>query len=372
MKALHLIMTAAAISTPGEETPPSELNFPRLLAEGERAVGTVEAVSRAIESGPELARARALVERAEAEVGELRVELAPRISAGARLTRIGGFSDAAFGSPPNQIEVSIPRTQASLTGSLEYDLTRLFAEVFPRLQASQALVEAERYRAEATREAVALNALETYWTQARARGQVAVAQASLQEAQDQTDRIERMLGAGLATPADQDASRARRAAALEQKIRAEGAEETWRVSANALLNLPLSTRLAIPLAELEPPAEETRTLAALVDLGRTRRPEVRALRSALRALSAQRVALLGQRLPHLGVKAEAIYAQPNPNVIPPQEAFDGSWSVSAQLSWSPNDLFRAGAVDEQLVRDERRTKAELAELLRNIEVDVYR
>ena len=300
-------------------------DFGALLTSGDQPLAPSAAVNRAWRAAPEAVGARASVARARSAVRSAQTGWAPRLDVEGGLRRIGGFSNGSIGLGASTVEIEIPRTQASLTAGVSYSLTRVLLEVPPTVASARARFRAEQHQADAVREALAYETIDAYWRAAEARGAVAVARASLEEAEDQARRLQRMTDAGLATVADNAAAVARRASAQQDFVRATGQEATARAVLNALLGLPAEVVVALPPEQMTRLAAPVEPVIALEARARTTRPELLALAEIRKALEAQSRALWGRRLPQLGIQADATYAQPNPNVIPPREAFDGSW-----------------------------------------------
>lgn len=359
MKLCLLLLVASSTSTDG---------FSELLQSGDVALTPHRAVAEAWRAAPEVAIAASAVARAEASVRGARVALFPRLDLSGQVQRIGGFEDGALGPPGGAIAVAIPRTRASLQAALTYPLTRLFAEVLPRLDADEARLDAERHRAEATRERLALAALEAYWRYVEARGTVAVAQASRRQAREQAARVDASSRAGYATQADVSASASRLAAAEQALVRAQGALRAAQATLGLLLSRPADTSFAIASGAGEPPVSGGATVGKSLEVAERARPELLALAATVSALEARRRASWGRGLPQLDLQADATYARPNPNVIPPREAFDPSWGVGAVLRWAPNDLLFAQAEAEAVAADLTEAQAEQARLRRDIQV----
>lgn len=347
-----------------------DFDLKRLLGRGDVGLTPEAAVARAFEVAPELREAAARVQAARAEVRSARVPLAPRLGVAAFAERIGGFPAGVIATPAGEVSIEVPRNRAGVSAELSYPLTRVFWGVLPKLRSAHAREEAEAFRARSTREELALLTLEGYWALAEARGGLAVAGAALDQARAQRARVEAMANAGLATPADLAAAQAREAEAVQTVVRAEGALDVARGTLALLLDRPEAQVVAFPTDLLEPPGPSVATASELDARAEASRPELLALDAALRATTDQRRALWSDRLPQLDVSAEATYAQPNPYVIPPQEAFDPSWSVGARLSWSPNAWWDAEQVDDRVDADRARLEGERARTLRTVRIQI--
>ena len=366
MKIFALIALAA-----GPAVAPAPEDFESQLARGELRLSPDQAVARAWEVAPEIEGARAAVTRAAAVVATARVGLVPRLDLRGRAQRVGGFPEGRIGVTPEQsIEITIPRNQFSWSAGVVYPLTRLFGEVLPELRSAQARLQAERHREEATRQALALSVREAYWLYAQARGTVIVAEASLEQLKDQAERLRVMTAAGLSTPADQAAGEARLEGATQSLVQAQGADVTTRATLGFLLALEGLPVVAIPRKAFALPGPEPRGLEALWKTAERTRPELLAFDGVTAALEQQRAALWSKRLPQVNLQADATYAQPNPNVIPPQEQFDPSWSVGGTLEWSPTDLWAAETQARVIDADLQKTDRERRTLVRSIRIQL--
>lgn len=350
--------------------PEAGFDLEATLGRGDRTLTPVETVQRAWSVAPELEVARAEVEAAGAAVRSAQVPLAPRLLLSGNVERVGGFPDGAILTPAGEVSIEIPKNRAGLQAELTYPLSRVFFGVLPRLGSARARERAERYEAVATREELALQALESYWTHALARGGLAVGQAALQQAEAQRDRLVAMQRAGFATPADVAAAEARLAESTERVVRARGADQVARTALALLIDQPEDLAVAFPSAALDLPPPSARSAAELEAEAARARPELRALDAAIEATRDEQRAAWSDRLPQLDVRGGATYAQPNPNVVPPAERFDPSWSVGARLSWSPNDWWSAENRDDRVDADRIRLTHERARLWRSVRVSI--
>jgi outer membrane protein TolC len=121
-------------------------------------------------------------------------------------------------------------------------------------------------------------------------------------------------------------------------------------------------------------AAESRDLDRLTAEAEQARPEVRGLDASIAALARQARAAAGSGAPALAVVGEVTHADPNPRYLPNPDGFATTWSLTAQLTWSPNDTassiaaHRALRAREQAARSQRRAlvddlRAEIARAL---------
>jgi outer membrane protein TolC len=99
-------------------------------------------------------------------------------------------------------------------------------------------------------------------------------------------------------------------------------------------------------------------LRALINEAHGARPEIKSIDKNAEAARKQATATKNAAYPSLSAFGEATYANPNQRRFPQTETWFGTWSVGAQITWSPNDYFvaspaaadanaRAAALDAQ-------------------------
>jgi len=311
-----------------------------------------DVATRVLRSAPETEGARERRDAARAQLGAVRVGLAPRIEGSARVSRL--FLEDSESSLPPSLSFEIPRDRASFSASLRYSLSNLFLETLPTISSAEARVKTRTLELEVARSDLALRAREAFWAVVRARGTLWVASSSLQEARASRDRLRTLVSSGLATPADLAAGAARYEARVEDQLAAEQRLEVARHELTLLAGGDLPPTLLVNRSALSPPPSPGEGVGELEREARDRRPVLAALDGIREQLSKSRLAASGARWPDLSISAEATYASPNQNIIPPEEKFLASAIIGLGLSWSPNDLAVANADRARLSAEEQR------------------
>ena len=158
-----------------QEEEPERFDLGASLGEGAFRLTADRAAELALESAPEMARARAAVEASEASEMEALVPMVPRLDLSARYLRVGGFEDGAMsvgltdmpleqaltaaetvedpaarmlltemvGALGGGTEVSfeVPRDQIGFRASLTVPLSDLFTSMLPAYRAAEAQTE---------------------------------------------------------------------------------------------------------------------------------------------------------------------------------------------------------------------------------------
>jgi len=369
-----------------------------------------QAVSQAVASAPSVERAQAGVRLARAGAAQAWVGVFPRLDVSFRYTRLfnvetQSLSDLTLTEQQIQAledaveEVEDPASQqlhrVSLgaviglatagsfpifenqyvfNGQLAWPVSAVLLEVLPAYRAAEQNEEASRYTLAAERQTVALQAREAYFNYARAVGAQIVAEASLAQTEAQRDDIRVLVEAGSVPPVELERANALVASSEVGLAQARGGVRVAAVGLRVLLHDPelreleVGTGIGEDLTAPPPVINESQTV--LVDRALSRRSEVQALIAALAASDLQVQSAEGAKLPVLSLNANLDYANPNQLIIPQQDEFRATWSLSAVVSWSPNDFAdadaRAGTASAQLAQ----ARADLRSLEDGVRLEV--
>ena len=121
------------------------------------------------------------------------------------------------------------------------------------------------------------------------------------------------------------------------------------------------------------PAGEPAAVAPLAPLfaeAAERRLELRALDEGAGSARQQATVARTAGLPRLDAVGNAVYANPNPRVIPLQDSYRGTWDATIQLSWAPTDLATTEASRRVALARAAELEAERAALLDGIRLEV--
>ncbi|MGE0790423.1 MAG: TolC family protein [Sandaracinaceae bacterium] len=355
-----------------------------------------QAVQLATASAPELERARARIEGAEAAAARARAAMLPRLDLSFNYQHVDGFPDAqiSLGADPNalaaarmlaqnvtdpaarmlwlgQIDsqatggatIQIPRDRLGFGARITWPVSDMFFAILPALQAAEAGERARELERDAAEAQLARSVLEAYYQLAHARGAYAVAQEGLRDAEEQRGAIEAAVRAGFMTRADSLALDARIAELRTAVANTEAAVTVSDVALRSLLAADPGPVYGVALGE-------PRRSDLSVDEALTARPELAAVREAIRAQGSARDAQLASGYPHVGVYAGADYANPNRYQVPPQQVFQGSWEVGVSLTWSPNDTLSAVHRNDELGADIQALEAQLEGMERMVRVEL--
>jgi outer membrane protein TolC len=381
------------------DAPPAEATLPAaptdLLAALRGGPGGLTAdrvAARALDTAPGLERARAAAEAAQAAAAGAALAFIPRVETSARYTRLSAITppQLSFGASisAEQIAqaraaiaaVSDPAARALFTGQLDAQIAQsqggfsfpvildqyalhlgvavpvsdLFLTILPAYRASRRFAEAADAQLASQQQSIALQAREAFYGYARARAGHAVAQLAVAQVEAHRRDVEALVATGTVPAVELQRLEAQLAAARVGLARALGGVAVAAVAVRTLMHEPSGDAPGIGedfSADLPPLRETPEQLLALA---RDRRPEVRVLRAVVEGRESLTTARRMRGMPRLAVAANADYINPNPRFIPQSQVFNGTWDVSAVVSWSPNDFLAA-------TQDGRAASAELAQ-----------
>jgi outer membrane protein len=115
------------------------------------------------------------------------------------------------------------------------------------------------------------------------------------------------------------------------------------------------------------------TPAALDDLlgsAKRQRLEFKVIDAGIQAKDKQREAELANQLPRLAAVAVADYADPNQRIFPQHNAFDLTWAIGAQLTWTLNDALVSRATERRITAEASQLRADRENLERGTRVEL--
>jgi outer membrane protein len=287
----------------------------------------------------------------------------PRVGLVARYTRLsnftppsitGGGSLVGTAAPPGTLN---PTPTAALGGfsfplvldnyltqaTIAIPISDYFLRIGKAYSAATRSEDAARFDVVAARARSYADGKVAYYTWLRARGAIGVAEQSLAVARAHQKDAENQFAVGNASKADVLRAQTQVAAAELAVERAKsGAAVTERQVRIAIHGK--SDDALVPGETLDaglPPAPNN--LKSLVAEAEGQRPEIKSIdKNAEAARKLADVARAG-KYPALSGFGDVTYANPNQRRFPQQEEWFPTWSLGAQITWSPNDVISSGA-----------------------------
>ena len=355
----------------------------RLRAETHVAGGltAAEAAARAEATSGDVAARRAEIDAAEATAAQSWLAYLPRLAGSARYTHLSSIEPPLLGvgvgaptAPVGPLPAGTPLVNAplrfpvfldetSFQATLAAPLSDYLLRIAPTHAVALRAEEAARFAHQAARQRTALGTKILYYEWARARLSRIVEEAALAQVRGHLEDARKALAAGSASRADVLSVVAHEAVAEQAVVHARARTTALETRLHTVMHVDDRAPLAIGEA-IEGDvtfAAESRDLDRLTTEAEKARPEVRGLDASIAALASQARAAAGSAMPALGVFGEVTDANPNPRYFPGPQRFAMTWSLTAQLTWSPNDTassfeaHRAWRAREDAALAQRRT-----------------
>jgi outer membrane protein TolC len=355
---------AAAASNPGKEPSTEELEKQiRTLLGGTPGGLTAElAATRAAHTSPAVRDKARQLDSFDAKYEATKAAYYPRLTAAARATYLspvtlpplggGGSSVVSQVETPGPVAPGEPLFRApaftfpvileqfEFKASLSVPFSDYLLSLSSALAAASHSRKAVELNQKAEQVAAALTGRQAYYEWVRAQAQYLVTEQSLGELRARYEDAKRSFDVGLVSKADV----LRAEAGVKQ---GELAVTRARLFVNytteqlrTVLHDPPGTQYAVGenLLDREVGLDGTDDVAKLQEEARKNRLEVRALDETVYALregvDVQRAGLY----PRLDGSANAYMANPNNRIFPNRRTFDGTWDLSAVLSWTPTEI----------------------------------
>jgi outer membrane protein TolC len=316
-----------------------------------------EASRRARSTSYEIRAGQEDVAANEAITDEARAGWWPHLVGTARYARLSGIGTQSLGSgnlvattlPQGPIPMGTPLFSVelvlpvllnfySLQGSLTVPLSDYFLRVPQSVAAAARGTDASSANLEATRNNVDASARTTYYAWVRARLQVEVALAAVDNARGHLADVQKAFNVGSASRADVLRVESSLSTAQLSLVRAQNGAELAEVRLRTVMHDSGEAPLGIGenvLADMPADDEDPK---ALTQRALTNRPELRALANNIAATREHESVQRAGYWPRLDLVGNVQDANPNPRIFPQQDDFRATWDVNAVLTWTPTDI----------------------------------
>jgi outer membrane protein len=320
-----------------------------------------EAARRGAETSVQAAIEREDVRQAENAKATILWRSTPQLTLTARATRLSDINPITFtaddGSP---VPVPQPSMNYYLNAGLTIPLSNYLLRFVQAVRGATSNRDAAELEERAARATSAANARIAYYDWVRTRLETVVAEQALGEASAQLVRMRALFSVGRAAQADLLQAQAFEADAQlslsQSRTRGSVAEERLRLSIHAPVDENLSVGEDV-LAEFAA-KDEASGLEDLYREALAGRLEIQALQRSHSALADSRHVEYVAGLPRLEAIGNYTYANPNQRIFPAEDAWNTSWDVGLQLTWTINDFGvgsrTASSVSSQMTQIEQR------------------
>ena len=273
----------------------------------------------------------------------------PRVGLTARYTRLSEMTPPSFTFAGTTISgFPLIFDQYLTQATIAVPISDYFLKINQGYTAATKQEEAARFDISAARAKSFSDGKIAYFTWLRARGAVNVAQQNLAVAQAHLRDAQNQFSVGNASKADVLRAQTQVAAAELLVERAKSGvvitERQVRVATHAKEEEKL-----VPGESLDGPLSAApQNARSLVSEALAARPEIKSIDK--NAVATRKLADVqrANRYPALAGFGDVTYANPNPRRFPQRDEWFPTWSLGAQVTWSPNDVATAGPAANDL------------------------
>jgi outer membrane protein TolC len=333
-----------------------------------------EAIARGVEASHRLAEIRAREQGAQASVQVARVSDRPLVAASAGYMRTnhvpefsltqGGLTRVLYPDIPDNV-VSRVSFQWPI-----YTAGRVDAMERAALAEAQAVgVDLVTARAD-----LRLEIVRAYWAAVTSREAVRVLEESMARIEAQLRDARERFAVGLIPPSEISSLSAQRSREEAQRIEARNIHASTLVDLRRLIGADADAALeltdALDAPQTFPQLADSATVSDTVRQAIDQRPERRALTFRLDGARARELAAASGSKPAIVFGGGVDYANPNPRIFPRQGAWQDSWDLSINVSWTLLDFGRTKAQLSEAAAAVAVTRERLAEFDSLVAADV--
>jgi outer membrane protein len=329
-----------------------------------------DAIAQGLANSLRLAELEARQDSAEAIAAGRAAARRPSLAAQAGYSRTNHVDEFVIVQPGQLRQVVYPDVPDNFRTRL--DLQWLFY-TGGRFDALERAARAERQASGedlvAARGDLRLEITRAFWTLVTAREAEQVLARSLDSIAAYVRDLRARLDQGLIPPNELLSAEAQQSRERLASIEAANA----RGIADADLRRLLGTQGSVPfepVARLESPIGPGENIDSLIAQAISQRPERRALEDRVQAARARIEAAKAGLRPQVGLSGGYDYARPNTRIFPRRDAWDDSWDVSVNASWTLWDGGRTGAERADAAALARVAEARLSDFDRQVAFEV--
>jgi outer membrane protein TolC len=379
LRPLALVLVPGALAVASPRDVPAPEGEPRQRAEPTVLnLSVEEAVSLALQSSPRLDRLGALQAAAEAARRGAEAGRWPQVDVGGGYQRHSNVPELQIAQPspdpdvPGQLVTIYPnipdnwRLRAGLTWPVYTG-----GQVGGRIDAAAQGHVAAGHDREAARNDLILDVKHSYWSLASAREGVRVFADAIRAFEAHLEDARNLERFGMAAPNEVLAIQVQRDRAELNRLEAETAADMAEADLRRLIGVPSHMRLEAT-EPLEAPPFPPPDVEVLVAEAAEARPDRAALVARIAAADALVRVEGGARLPQVAVTGGYLYANPNREIVPPEEAWRDTWDIGVSVSWSVFDGGRRSSAQARARAEAEAARQQLREVDRAIRLEVTR
>jgi len=330
------------------------------------------------------------VQAAAASYDRALYDFIPKLTGQVSYFRLSSVQSASLGSlvvapgaAPGPLPAGQPLASTSLafqsvenattfSASLTIPLSDYVLRLFQSRAAAKAQLDSAGLSQLATQRKVAYDARALYYDWVRAELESAAAAQNLELGQQHLERLQVLAAAESASPADVARVEATVASSELVLVEAKNLAELQRrrVAITMHQGVPESFTIGEDLTRPPAPRSDAGDISELTRRAEDKRPELKAAALAASAYDKQADATWSKVLPRLDASGTTTLANPNQRYFPQSDEFHTSWQVGVQLSFALGDSLSAKTQVSQARAQAAAARAERAQLLDAVRVEV--
>jgi outer membrane protein TolC len=330
-----------------------------------------EAARRAAKAAPVMARKRATVEAASAEVSRSKLTLVPVLAGKATYTRLSPLDPVVLPLGGQMFVIPFLENSYSVGAQVAVNVSDYLSRDASVIDGASQALAAAKLDKQAASAVVGQQAREIYYEWLRAKLQVLVAKRQLAQVESTLAQVKTLVDVQRASTADKLRVESLRAQAQQAIDKLSSAGELREEQLRLLIGIASDEAIAV--------GEDVREDVELPEIGELdelatqatgRRAEVKAVDAGIHAKEALRRADASTLLPRLSAFASVDYADPNLRIFPQRDEFRLTWAVGVQLNWVINESLAAGDTRRRIAAETDELRADRLNLQHRVRLEV--
>jgi outer membrane protein TolC len=294
-------------------------------------------VQKALQNSDALEAKRNAIESADWSLEQARASFFPQLTVYARYKRYSHIDPPVLGPG---FTFPVFENEYAAGAQLNVPLSDYVMRLGNAVSAARAAKDATMLEQQTTRAAVARDARVAYYQWIRAQGTELVAAQALAQAEGHLKDTQSAFAAGMVSKADVLRAQSQQKSVELFLERSKTGVLLGVERLRSLMKDHTTPKFEVGenvIKDLGPgnwPSYDAAYSEALAN-----RPELKSLQALERSAHDQ-ASLSGKaNWPRLDGQANAMYINPHPRYVPPNDVFKGSWDVGVTLSWTPTNIF---------------------------------
>jgi outer membrane protein len=342
-----------------------------------KAVSLADCIAQALGSNPSIQMSKAKVEGADARTAETNAALLPQLKLSGGATELSSVPEYKLDFLPAPLNSRVLFPSITENYTLKLSLQQpLFTGFKLSKSKEMASLNAQATREELTKEQsdMIVNVTIAYWNLYRAEETKKVIEQTLMQVNEHLKDVQSSVRQGMATDADMMKVQVQLSEVRVKDVQARNAIHLAAMSLNSLMGNPLSTEIVLTDSPQSTTGNADQLLkddiSALSARAAQQRPEIKSMQLRYEMNEAGVIAAKGGWYPQVYLGADYNYARPNSRILPPVDAWNGTWNVGVTFQWTVWDWLTTEHQTSQAKATVRQSEAGLKRMRDAVDLDV--